>query len=214
MRTKERRLSLLAAGFIVVGAACHGPADPIERGRARYSQCQPCHGANGEGKPEIAAPPIAAMPEWYVAAQLEKFRMGARGAHVQDAAGLRMRTMAMTLPSTEDVVAVARFVASMPPAAKPAVLVKDGDASRGQGGYGACAGCHGADGAGNPAMNAPPIAGQADWYLQTQLSNFKHGIRGKNPHDKTGPTMQAIAAGLDDQMVKDLAAYVASMPRK
>ncbi|MCC7108896.1 MAG: cytochrome c oxidase subunit II, partial [Deltaproteobacteria bacterium] len=60
----------------------------------------------------------------------------------------------------------------------------------------------------------PPIAGQADWYLQTQLANFKRGIRGKSPHDKTGPTMQAIAAGLDDQVIKDLAAFVATMPPK
>lgn len=213
MVKNQRRLGLLAASFLVLGsAACHGPKDPLVRGKARYEQCTPCHGSAGEGKPAIAAPPIAGLPEWYLAAQLDKFRMGARGAHVDDEAGLRMRTMALTMPAQEDVVAVARYVASLPKPPKAAAILKDGDATRGQGGYGTCVGCHGTDGAGNPALNAPPIAGQADWYLATQLKNFKRGVRGKSPHDKTGPTMQAIAAGIDDQMIKDLAAYLATMP--
>lgn len=215
MGTTKRRLALLAAAsFALSAAACHGPRDPVARGAARYSQCLPCHGGAGEGKPAIGAPPIAGLPEWYLAAQLDKFRIGARGAHVDDAAGMRMRTMAMTLPAAEDVTAVARYVASLPRPPRAATLLKDADATKGQGAYGVCTGCHGVDGAGNPQLNAPPIAGQADWYLQTQLANFKRGIRGKSPHDKTGPTMQAIAAGLDDQVIRDLAAFVATMPPK
>ena len=213
MRTTPGGLGLLAAFFVVAaGLACHGPTDPLTRGKERYGQCAPCHGANGQGKPELAAPPIAGLPEWYLSAQLGKFRMGARGDHVEDTAGLRMRSMSLTLPAEEDVTAVARYIASLPRPPKAAAALVDGDAAHGQAGFATCVACHGADGAGNPMLNAPPIAGQADWYLQTQLKNFKRGVRGKSPNDKTGPTMQAIAASLDDQQIKDLAAWVASMP--
>jgi cytochrome c553 len=214
MRTAAKGLCLIGVGLSsLLAAACEGPTDPMERGQARFEQCAPCHGARGQGKPELAAPPIGGLPEWYVKAQLDKFRIGARGAHVDDAAGLRMRTMSLTMPAERDVDAVARYVSTLPRAAPALAHVEGGDAARGQRGFGTCAGCHGADGGGNQALHAPPIAGQADWYLATQLANFKRGIRGKNPNDPTGPTMQAIAAGLDDQQIKDLAAYAGSMAK-
>lgn len=192
--------------------ACEGPKDPMVRGAARFDQCAPCHGAGGEGKPELGAPPIAGLPAWYVQAQLDKFRIGARGAHVDDAAGLRMRGMSLTMPTAEDVHAVAHFVSSLHRPATVASLVTDADATRGKASFAACTACHGQNGAGNPALNAPPIAGQADWYLLVQLNNFKHGRRGANAKDTTGSTMKAVAASLDDQQMKDLAAWVASMP--
>ena len=39
--------------------------------------------------------------------------------------------------------------------------------------YAACAACHGAQGEGNPALNAPKLTGQGAWYLQRQLRHFK-----------------------------------------
>lgn len=213
MRTRViRACQLVATLGALVLAACEGPTDPMVRGAARYDQCTPCHGAKGEGKPELAAPPIAGLPGWYVEAQLDKFRIGARGAHIEDAAGLRMRTMALTLPAALDVEVVAHYVSSLPPAAKAAPAVAGADATRGKQAWAACIACHGQAGAGNPQLNAPPIAGQADWYVLTQLTNFKRGVRGANPKDATGSTMKAVAAALDDQQLKDLAAFVASMP--
>ncbi|MBI1945135.1 MAG: c-type cytochrome [Deltaproteobacteria bacterium] len=194
-------------------AACEGPTDPMERGAARYDQCAPCHGTKGEGKPELAAPPIGGLPRWYVLAQLDKFRIGARGAHLQDSPGLRMRTMALTMPTARDVEVVAHYVSSLPRATSAVPTVAGADAARGKAAFAACTACHGPDGAGNPQLNAPPIAGQADWYLLTQLNNFKHGVRGANPKDTTGSTMKAVAVALDDQQVKDLAVFVAAMPR-
>ncbi len=44
--------------------------------------------------------------------------------------------------------------------------------------YAACAACHGAQGEGNRALNAPKLTGQGDWYLQRQLKYFKQGARG------------------------------------
>ncbi len=213
MRTRfEGVWQIAAVVALAASTGCEGPTDPMVRGAARYDQCAPCHGQKGEGKPDLAAPPIGGLPRWYVEAQLDKFRIGARGAHLDDVAGLRMRSMALTLPAEREVQVVAHYVSSLPRAA-PATTLAGADAARGKAAYAACVSCHGVDGAGNPLLNAPPIAGQADWYVATQLANFKRGVRGANPADTTGATMKAMAVGLDDQQIKDLAAWVAAMPR-
>mgnify|MGYP001400769115 FL=1 len=88
-----------------------------------------------------------------------------------------------------------------------------GDATKGKAAYAVCAACHGANGMGNKALNAPQIAGQEPWYLERQLNNFKGGIRGANPKDPYGMQMRPMALTLaNDQAVSDMAAYVSSMP--
>jgi cytochrome c oxidase subunit 2 len=72
-----------------------------------------------------------------------------------------------------------------------------------------CAACHGADGLGLQATNAPRLKGMSDWYLVTQLKNFKQGVRGAHPQDMYGPQMALMAAILnDDQAINDLVAYI------
>ena len=89
----------------------------------------------------------------------------------------------------------------------------DGDPSKGKARYVVCQACHGADGMGNKALNSPKIAGQETWYLERQLKNFKAGIRGADPKDRYGMQMRAMALTLaDDQSIRDMAAYVSSMP--
>ncbi|MEE4661085.1 MAG: c-type cytochrome, partial [Halieaceae bacterium] len=56
--------------------------------------------------------------------------------------------------------------------------------------YGTCIACHGADGAGNPALNAPALAGQDAAYLARQITHFKAGVRGSDPRDTIGRQMQ------------------------
>ena len=50
-----------------------------------------------------------------------------------------------------------------------------GDITVGKTLYSTCAACHGAEAEGNPLLHAPKLAGQGEWYLQRQLTNFKHG---------------------------------------
>ena len=72
-----------------------------------------------------------------------------------------------------------------------------------------CATCHGDAGQGNPGLNAPPLAGQHDWYLKRQLENFKDGVRGKHKDDLFGVQMQLMSKILrDEQAVNDLVAYI------
>jgi len=88
-----------------------------------------------------------------------------------------------------------------------------GDATKGKAAYAVCAACHGANGMGNKALNAPRIAGQEPWYLERQLNHYKKGIRGADPKDTYGMQMRPMALTLaNDQAVSDMAAYVSSMP--
>lgn len=88
-----------------------------------------------------------------------------------------------------------------------------GDPAKGEAAYAVCAACHGSNGMGNKALNAPRIAGQEPWYLERQLKNFKGGIRGANAKDTYGMQMRPMALTLaNDQAVSDMAAYVSSMP--
>jgi len=88
-----------------------------------------------------------------------------------------------------------------------------GDATKGKAAYAVCAACHGANGMGNKALNAPRIAGQEPWYLERQLKNYKGGIRGADPKDTYGMQMRPMALTLaNDQAISNMVAYLSSMP--
>jgi cytochrome c553 len=72
-----------------------------------------------------------------------------------------------------------------------------------------CTVCHGAHGNGNPAINAPKIAGIEPWYLKQQLTTFRAGLRGTKPDDVPGMEMQPVGLQLDDAAIDAVAAYVA-----
>ena len=75
--------------------------------------------------------------------------------------------------------------------------------------YAFCTVCHGAHGNGNPAINAPKIAGIEPWYLKQQLASFRAGVRGTKPTDEPGMEMQPVGVQLDDAAIDAVAAYVA-----
>jgi cytochrome c553 len=201
-------LQIILVAFIFASSV-PGWADE-HRGKALYRLCIACHGQQGEGRLDLGAPAIAGLPEWYVSAQLLKFRNGIRGTHPQDIAGMRMRPMARTLPSEDDVKAMARYVGNLPPQAPSPTLT--GNPADGASRYAVCMACHGPDGKGNQQMGAPPLVTASDWYLLTQLKNFKHGVRGGNPAtDVTGAMMMPMATPLDEQAMKDVIAYIQTL---
>lgn len=71
----------------------------------------------------------------------------------------------------------------------------------------ACGGCHGPEGQGNPVLGAPRLAGQHPEYLVTQLQNFKAGRRGYDASDTHGAQMRAVAGGLSDSDMQQMAGY-------
>ena len=207
------RLALLALAFAgpVLPGCASLPADGVARGEALYKNCVQCHMADGQGSELMHAPQIAGLPAWYITAQVTHFQHGVRGAHPDDQAGLKMRPMSRTLKSDTDVALVAEYVASLPHVKKAARV--EGDAAKGQAAFATCAACHGADGAGNEALKAPPIRQLEDWYIALQLGKFKAGVRGYDPSDAQGNQMGGIAKGLaDTSAMNDLAAYVQTLP--
>jgi cytochrome c oxidase subunit 2 len=88
-----------------------------------------------------------------------------------------------------------------------------GDAAMGQAQYAVCAACHGAQGEGNPALNAPKLAGQESWYMRRQIEYFKNGARGAHPDDEFGRQMAPMAATLvNDAAIENVIAYVQTLP--
>ncbi len=69
-----------------------------------------------------------------------------------------------------------------------------------------CAGCHGADG-NSPTAMFPKLAGQNSRYISKQLNDIKKNARAV-------PVMAAIATGLSDQDIEDLAAYFSGQTMK
>jgi cytochrome c553 len=86
-----------------------------EVGAGYYRQfCAACHGPAAEGNPALNSPRLAGADDWYLVAQLEAFRGGARGSHAQDRTGKQMRAMAGVLPDDAAVAAVAAYIRSLP----------------------------------------------------------------------------------------------------
>ena len=86
------------------------------------------------------------------------------------------------------------------------------DPVAGQAQYAVCASCHGAQGEGNQALNAPKLAGQPAWYTERQLNYFKTGVRG-GEGDTNGQMMAPMANMLADATaVRNMAAFLESLP--
>lgn len=174
--------------------------------------CLTCHGTDGQGNQGIDAPRLAGMEPWYLKRQLELFRDGLRGTHPEDLPGQEMQPMAEILSddSITDIIDWAGTWEYQP----AEITITDGDAARGQQLYQTCAACHGTEGEGNEAMNAPALAGQNDWYLMNQLVNFKEGYRGYDAQDRYGTQMGMMAQGIPDQSaMKDIVSYINTIGR-
>lgn len=181
-------------------------------GKALYTTCAACHGAQGEGNLALNAPRLSGQGAWYLERQLQLFKAGARGTHEKDTFGRTMAPMAATLPDEAALANVLSYIATLPDTPAPATL--KGDVAKGRERYATCAACHGADGRGIAATNAPRLAGMNDWYLARQLKNFRDGVRGAHPQDLHGGQMALVAGMLaDDAAIGDVLAYLNSHPR-
>ena len=88
-----------------------------------------------------------------------------------------------------------------------------GDTALGAASYAVCAACHGSQGEGQVALNAPKLSGQDPRYLKEQLRKYRAGIRGTHEADIYGRQMQPMAATLaTDAMVNNVLAYIGTLP--
>jgi cytochrome c553 len=178
------------------------PKPDMSRGQQiATTVCAACHGANGVSTAP-ANPNLAAQGADYIAAQLAAFKSGARPNPV-------MQGMAAGL-APEDMNAVGAYYQSQKPAQG---MASDKNlALRGQQiwrsgiksiGVPACAGCHGAAGAGIPAQ-FPRLAGQ---HAELSLGWLKAYATGSRPHAVMGP----VAAKLSENDMKAVSEYIAGL---
>ncbi|MXX30322.1 MAG: c-type cytochrome [Gammaproteobacteria bacterium] len=186
-------LALMALAAAPLGAG----ADDL------LAACADCHGIALAGEQATGAPNLTVLPSWYVERQLQNYLRGLRGeaggAGTSDAHAL----------DGDGIAAATALAASLP--ARTAAPTLDGDAERGSSLYRTCATCHGELGQGNQAFNAPPLAGQNDWYLVQQLEHYQAGRRGGVPGDIWGAQMRASTAVLgDEDAMRDVVAYIST----
>ncbi len=93
-------------------------------------------------------------------------------------------------------------------------VILEGEISNGKKLSKSCIVCHGEDFSGYESERAPSLAQFSDWYLQSQLQKFKHGIRGGDVNDSDGYAMKVLMQNYSFQQIADLSAYINSLEPK
>ena len=89
----------------------------------------------------------------------------------------------------------------------------EGDATLGAASYAVCAACHGQQGEGMQALNAPKISGQSAWYMKNQLEAYKSGARGAHEDDVYGKQMAPMSMTLaTEQIMDNVIAHIRTFP--
>jgi len=199
MRRAARKTGIATAFALAFMASANAGND--------FDYCLLCHGANANGNYGIRAPKISGMEPWYLARQLENFASGARGVPPEDTSGHEMRPVGWRVKTEGTLEGAVKFIGSLE-SRRPAPTVK-GDVTHGKTLYASCTPCHGAKGEGNQGLQAPALAARSDWYLVTQLANYRQGLRGTDARDIYGAQMRAVVSTLpDEKAVVDVVAYI------
>lgn len=204
-----KHFSLLVCLILPVTAFADGaPVVPPQK----FVYCTVCHGADLKGNSNIQAPRLSGMETWYVARQLEAFSKGWRGTHDTDLPGIEMRPMAEALSEAE-IEEATRYVGTVTsPAPEPTI---QGDAAQGMSLYQSCSACHGPRAEGNEALGGPALTTQNDWYLVTQLKNYRDSVRGQVAEDTYGQQMRAAAQLLgNDTEILDVVAFISTLKQE
>lgn len=172
-----------------------------------FGVCVHCHGAHGEGRPELGTPRIGDLTAAYVESQLRAFRTGTRGGHPDETTAHPMVQIAKGLAGEEDVTALAAYVTTLEPELRPA----GPEDARGKGLFAPCVACHGAEARGNPDLNAPDLLFQDSAYLKRQLVAYREGLRGAPGAEPLAIAMAGMAKPLSDEDIDAVVAHIASL---
>jgi cytochrome c553 len=203
MRAFKGWAGLFAVVYATVAqAAAPVPKADAERGKQiAASVCAACHGPDGNSA-AASNPILAGQHADYIAAQLAAYKSGVRANAI-------MAGMAASL-SPDDMRNVAAWLQAQSPkpsSARDKALAQQGQQIwRGgvkQTGVPACAGCHGAAGAGIPSQY-PRLAGQ---YAELTLGWLKAYASGARAH----PVMGGVAARMTELEMKAVAEYIAGL---
>lgn len=167
--------------------------DPLRAGKAAAAGCAGCHGDTGVSD-TAGMPNLVGLDPKYLVAAMKGYKNGRRKNDIMAAlvSGL----------SESEMKNLALFYALQKPARAKTPAPGDQVAGKTETST-SCAGCHGEKGvSADPAT--PSLAGQDAQY-------FAAAIQGYNDGSRTDTTMKALAAGLDDKTIKNMAAYYANL---
>lgn len=165
--------------------------DPLTAVKAATAGCGSCHGAGGNST-------VPGMPS--LTAQHPDYFFDSMKAYQQGERTHSMMQMLVAALDEDTIRGMGTYYALQEPQAKTAAASGDPDAGRLL--AEACANCHGADGNASGA-DMPTLAGQDPIYLVKTMQDYLNGQRGHGP-------MQSAMQGLDEQQIKDMAAFYAS----
>lgn len=80
--------------------------------------------------------------------------------------------------------------------------------------YEYCLVCHGAQGQGNPVIQAPVLAGMESWSVRNQLQAFRAGWRGAHAMDLLGMEMRPMAMALDPGEIPAVVKSLEALPAR
>ena len=169
--------------------------DPASAGKAAAAGCAGCHGETGITKMP-GMPSLIGLDTKYFVAAVVAYKSGQRKHDM-------MKTLVSALSDAE-INNLALFYALQKPA--KAQTPSPGDQAAGKAAAAACAGCHGEGGV-SASAGTPSLAGQDAQYFADAMRAYKDGSRAE-------PSMKAPAASVDDNTVKNLAAYYANQQPK
>jgi len=176
--------------------------------RAVTSSCARCHGTDGLGRGNAAFPKLAGQRVEYLTTSLEAFANGERNSGI-------MEPVAASLTPAERRELAEYYAGQSPGAGDSTAGSLAADPGNGRSivsagvpelGVPSCMDCHGPTDYGrNPAY--PLLEGQYADYLVLQLQLFVERRRGGSAY---APLMHHVVDGLDEQQMRDVAAFYAS----
>ncbi len=200
------------AKLMILGLSLYGSAHAADTVRApdtiaaRAQGCSTCHGAQGEGTPDLNFPRIAGKPAGYITHQLLNFRDGQRSyppmnyllAYLHDDYLQELAAYFAAQP-----VPPHKAIGSASAAdAKGGRLVTQGDRAHG---IPACTQCHGTRLTGlEPGI--PGLIGLNGRYIAAQLVSWRVGTRHANAPD----CMSLIASRLSETQIRQVSTWLAA----
>ena len=217
-RVLARVLAQLAAvamfsstGYSADKAAAKPDAKPdlVQARKIATQFCAACHAVDGNS-PASANPKLAGQLPDYLLKQLTNFKAADGKKALRE--NPVMAAMVANLSAADMKSLAAHFSEQK---LKPALALDKDLAAKGQAiwrggnlqnGVPACAGCHGASGAGMPA-SYPRLDGQFAEYIEAQLKAFRAGARA---NDANG-MMRGVAQRMTDGEMRAVAEYAAGL---
>lgn len=173
--------------------------EAMDAGRRLFlNHCSTCHGSDARGAPGF---PNLADNAWIFGGDPEAIKSSIlHGRPQQDKGQVGMPPMGAAIGGEEGSEKMAHYVRSLAGLAHDEEQAK---AAKGQ--FAVCAGCHGQDGKGNPALGAPDLTDNA-WLYGSSIGTIKETImQGRKGN------MPAHKDFLGEDKVHLLAAYVYSL---